>query len=139
MDIFWKCAHFLYKRGGNYLGRLFELISFAISSNAISAQAEIGEGTVFFHHGLGTVVHEKTVIGKECRVFQNVTIGQKHSQFHQEDGIPVIGDYVQIGAGACLLGNIKIGDHAVIGANAVVIHDVPENAVVVGVPGKIVR
>ena len=110
-----------------------------ISSNAISAQAEIGNGTVFLHHGLGTVVHEKAIIGKKCKIFQNVTIGQKHSRSYQEDGVPVIGDYVLIGAGACLLGNIKIGDYAVIGANAVIVHDVPESAVIVGVPGKIIR
>lgn len=84
------------------------------------------------------MVHEKAVIGRYCKIFQNVTIGQKHSKTQKNDGVPVIGDYVQIGAGACLLGNIKIGNYAVIGANAVVIDDVPAYAVVVGIPGKIV-
>ena len=111
----------------------------AICSHAISAQATVGEGTIFFHHGLGIVIHEDTVIGRNCKVFQNVTIGEKHSPRENEHGVPIIGDNVMIGAGAVILGNILIGNNAVIGANAVILHSVVENDVVCGVPGKKVK
>lgn len=122
--------------GGRHLGRIFELISFIISSNSVSAQAQIGDETVIYHHGVGVVIHEKTIIGHHCKIFQNVTIGQKIVSEHEPDGVPIIGNYVTIGAGACLLGNITIGDHAVIGANAVVTRNVAPYSVVVGVPGR---
>lgn len=108
----------------------------SVCSHAISAQADIGKRTVFFHHGLGTVVHERAVIGDNCLIFQNVTIGEKHSKKNDEHGVPIIGDNVTIGAGAVLLGSIHIGNGATIGANAVVVKDVCENDVVCGVPGK---
>ena len=89
------------------------------------------------HRGLGCVAHENTVIGSYCRICQNVTFGAKCSVLKSDDGkAPVVGNYVEIGAGAVILGGIHIGDHAVIGANAVVIHDVPPSTVVVGVPAK---
>lgn len=126
--------------GGKWIkcARGLELISFMIASNAVSAQAVIGKGTKFYHRGLGCVVHEKTVIGNNCKIFQNVTLGAKLSGKESGDQVPVIGDEVMIGAGAVLLGNIQIGDRAVIGANAVVVKNVPEGAVVMGVPGKAV-
>lgn len=71
----------------------------SLCSHAISAQAVVGEGTVFFHHGLGIVIHEDAVIGKNCKVFQNVTIGEKHSTRENEHGVPIIGDNVMIGEG----------------------------------------
>lgn len=89
------------------------------------------------HRGLGCVAHENTVIGSHCRICQNVTFGAKWSVLKSDDGkAPVVGNYVEIGAGAVILGGIHIGDHAVIGANAVVIHDVPPSTVVVGMPAK---
>ena len=109
----------------------------SLCSHAISAQATVGEGTKFIHHGLGTVIHQRTVIGKNCTVFQNVTVGIKNSM-KDEKGVPVIGDNVTIGAGSVLLGNIYIGDNAVIGANAVVLKDIPAGAMAVGVPAKYV-
>lgn len=108
----------------------------SLCSHAISAQATVGEGTIFFHHGLGIVIHEDTVIGRNCKVFQNVTIGEKHSPRENEHGVPIIGDNVMIGAGAVILGKVRIGDNVVIGANAVILKNVEENDIVCGVPGK---
>lgn len=92
----------------------------------------IGENTELVHGGLGCVFHEKTVIGKNCKIFQNVTIGGLPS-----GGVPVIGDNVLIGAGAVILGNVNIGSHVKIGANAVVLSDVPDGCTAVGVPARI--
>lgn len=75
IDPFWNFAHKLYKRGLHRLARFFEILSMAISSHAVSAQIEIGEGSRFWHHGLGCVVLETVHIGKNCKIFQNVTFG----------------------------------------------------------------
>jgi serine O-acetyltransferase len=95
---------------------------------------DLADGVVLCHNALGVVIHEKAVVGSGTRIYQNVTIGGRHGR-----GSPVIGRNVFIGAGACVLGGVRVGDNAVIGANAVVIHDVPENAVMGGVPAKILK
>lgn len=86
-------------------------------------------------HGIkGIVIHPTAVIGENVTIMHQVTIGTRDI-----DESAVIGDNVFIGAGAKILGKIKIGNGAKIGANAVVIKDVPENATVVGVPGRIIE
>jgi serine O-acetyltransferase len=95
---------------------------------------DLSEDVALCHGGLGVVIHDWAVVGAGTRIYQNVTIGGRHGR-----GSPVIGRNVFIGAGACVLGGVRVGDNAVIGANAVVIRDVPENAVVAGVPAKILR
>ena len=101
--------------------------------SVIPFQAEIGEGTFITYHGLGVVINKQAVIGKNCRIRQHVTIAG------DGDGVPVIGDEVQIGAGAILIGKIHIGNHVRIGANAVVLHDLPDNCTAVGMPAKPVK
>jgi len=93
---------------------------------------DIGGG-LFFLHGFSTIVSAKS-IGMNCWINQQVTIG-----YTTPDGAPVIGDNVKIFAGAKVLGDIKIGNNVIIGANAVVVKDVPEDCTVVGVPARIVR
>lgn len=108
-----------------------------ICGNGISAQAQIGEGTVFYHHGVGCVVHELCTIGEDCRIFSNVTLGCKWTRNKEPGKPPKVGNNVMIGAGAVILGEISIGNNSIIGANAVVLQDVPENATVVGNPAHI--
>lgn len=98
----------------------------------IPYQANIGIGTEFVHNGLGVVIHEEAQIGKYNKIMQNVTIGGRNGR-----GAPIIGDYCFIGAGACILGDIKIGNNVMIGANSVILKDIPDNVVVVGIPGEI--
>lgn len=84
-------------------------------------------------HGLyGIIVSHNAVIGSNCTIFHQVTIGEG------KDGAPVIGDEVLIGAGAKIIGNVKIGANSKIGVNAVVVHDVPENSIVTAQEGTIV-
>lgn len=98
-----------------------------------------GGGTVFYHHGVGCVVHELCTIGEACRIFGNVTIGCKWAE-NEEPGLPPkIGNNVMIGAGAVILGHISVGDNSIIGANAVVLKNIPENSIAVGVPAVIKR
>lgn len=91
-------------------------------------------GGLLLPHPNGVVIHPDAVIGPNCLIFQQVTIGSRG-----EGGSPVIGGHVDIGAGARILGNIHIGNHAVIGANAVVIRDVPDYHSAIGVPAVIRR
>ena len=86
-------------------------------------------------HGLnGVIISHFATIGSNCTIFHQVSIAQD-----EYNNAPIIGDNVLIGAGAKILGNVKIGDNVNVGANAVVVHDVPSNCTVVGIPAKIVK
>ncbi len=90
-------------------------------------------GGLYLAHTIGNVIAART-IGRNCTIVANVTLGMRN-----EWAFPTIGDDVFIGAGARVLGGIHVGDGAVIGANAVVIEDVPPGAVVVGIPARVIR
>lgn len=95
--------------------------------------ATIGEGTRMGIGGVGAVIHPAAIIGTDCVISQNVTIGSRAGG----GGLPVIGNNVFIGPGAKCLGG-RIGSNVVVGANAVVIDEVPDNCVVAGVPARII-
>ncbi len=118
------------------LGKILERINYVIYANRISANAIIGEKTKFMHSGLGITIHGNAIIGNNCTIFQNVTIGSKWSGGVCLSEAPIIGDNVMIGSGAVIIGDIKIGNNVIIGSNAVVISDLPDNVVAVGVPAK---
>jgi len=99
----------------------------------IPLNTTLGGGLILTHPN-GIVIHPQAQIGANCLVFQQVTIGMG-----QVSGVPVIGGHVDIGAGAKILGGIRIGDHAKIGANSVVLQDVPVGATAVGIPARIIR
>lgn len=101
----------------------------------ISASAKIGPGLYVGHLG-GVVINRDAVIGRNCNLSHGATIGQVNRG--KRAGCPVIGDNVFIGPGAKIIGNIAVGNYAAIGANCVVVDDVPDHAVVVGVPGRVV-
>jgi serine O-acetyltransferase len=90
-------------------------------------------GGLLLPHPQGIVVHRDAVIGPNCLIFHQVTIGTNGH------GVPVIGGHVDIGAGAKIIGPVRIGDHARIGANAVVTRDVPAGAVAVGIPARVLE
>lgn len=105
-----------------------------IYSCDIPPGVQIGKKVIFKHNGLGVVIHPASIIGDYTQIYQNVSIAGRHQR-----GVPQIGVNVFIGAGACILGGIKIGKNVIIGANCVVLSDIPDNAVVAGVPGKIIK
>jgi serine O-acetyltransferase len=80
-------------------------------------------------HPTGVVIHQDAIVGDDCMIMQQVTIGQLDGP-----GVPVLGSRVYVGAGAKILGPVRIGDGARIGANAVVLNDVPPNHTAVGIP-----
>ena len=96
------------------------------------------QGTILIHP-VGVVIHKNVCLGKRCIIRQNVTLGRgKYNEAYGRD-YPILGDNVQIGANAVIIGGINVGDNAYIGAGAVVVKDVPANAVVAGVPAKIIK
>lgn len=99
-------------------------------------QAKIGRGTLLGYGGVGVIIHSASIIGENCSIGQQVTIGGGNSHY---PGVPVIGNNVHINKGAIVFGGITVGDNAEIGANAVVNKPVPTNAIVAGVPAKILR
>jgi len=103
---------------------------------AIGATASIGRRLRIEHHGC-IVIHGNAVLGDDCLIRHGVTIG--NSGTSDPLGAPIIGDRVDFGAGAKVLGRVRIGSDVIIGANAVVVDDVPDFAVVGGVPARIMK
>jgi serine O-acetyltransferase len=101
----------------------------------LPAGLKVGKNFIVGYGGLGIVIHDRVVIGDNCHIDQNVTIGGTSKKYE----VPNIGNDVYVGAGAKILGPIKIGSNVVIGANAVVINDVPDGSLVVGIPGRIIK
>ena len=99
---------------------------------------EIGHNTKLIH-GIALVVNHNTKIGANCILRHSTTIGNKQLKDGSYSDSPIIGHNVDIGSNVVILGPIKIGDNAVIGAGSVIVKDVPEGAVVVGNPGKVIR
>lgn len=128
-------ANFFYKNHMSIISFFVRGIMRVIFACDIPYKTKIGKGTVFPHHALGIVIHPYAIIGENCKIEQNVTIGGRSGI----TVLPVIGNNVMIGAGALVLGPVKIGDNVQIGAGAVVVNDIPENCVVTGIPAKIIK
>lgn len=101
----------------------------------VPRRCEIGEGTELGYGGIAVVIHERSQIGRHVMISPCVTIGGRSGMF----GVPVIEDDVFIGAGAKILGEVRIGRRAMVGANAVVLQSVPAGAIVAGVPARVIR
>jgi len=131
-----RVAHALHMAGVPLLPRAIALASRALTGIEVHPAARIGEG-LFIDHGSGVVIGETAEIGSDVTLYQGVTLGG--TGFATGKRHPTIEDNVTIGSGAKLLGPITIGHGAKIGANSVVITDVPPNSTVVGNPGHPVR
>lgn len=131
-----RVAHPLERLGVPVLPKLIMTLARWATGVEIHPGAVIGCG-LFIDHGAGVVVGETAVIGDHVTLFQGVTLGGTGKERGKRH--PTIGNQVVIGAGAKVLGNITIGHHSMVGANAVVVRDVPDHSTVVGVPGRIRR
>jgi len=132
----YRVAHALTEADVPLLPRLISLLTRALTGIEIHPAARIGEG-LFIDHGVGVVIGETAEIGRDVTLYQGVTLGG--TGFATGKRHPTVQDNVTIGSGAKLLGPITIGHGAKIGANSVVITDVPPNSTVVGNPGHPVR
>ena len=134
--ILYRIAHFLRGVKVPILPRVISQIARALTGIEIHPGAVIGK-SFFIDHGTGVVIGETAVIGDNVTIFQGVTLGGTGKERGKRH--PDIGNNVVIGTGAKVLGNILIGDNSYIGANAVVLNDVPQNSTVVGVPGRVTK
>jgi len=132
----YRIAHFLYKMRLYFPARMISQIARFFTGIEIHPGAVIGK-RLFIDHGMGVVIGETAVIGNNVLLYQGVTLGGTGIEKGKRH--PTIGNNVVIGTGAQVLGNITIGDNSYVGANAVVIKDVPANSTVVGVPGRITK
>ncbi|TNE76745.1 MAG: serine O-acetyltransferase [Gammaproteobacteria bacterium] len=131
-----RITHRLWLRGWHYLARLLSFAVRLFSNVDIHPGATIG-ARFFIDHGAGVVIGETAVIGDDVTLYHGVTLGG--TSWNKGKRHPTLGDGVMVGAGAKILGNIQVGDHSRVGANSVVVEDVPESCTVVGIPGKVVK
>jgi len=134
--VYYRFAHVLYTIKLFFLARLLSQVARFFTGIEIHPGARIGK-RFFIDHGLGVVIGETAIVGNDVLLYQGATLGGTGIVAGKRH--PTIGNNVVIGAGAKVLGNIIIGDNSYIGANAVVIKDVPSNSTVVGVPGRITK
>lgn len=131
-----RISHGLWRSGWRFPARWLSQLARWVTGIEIHPGATLGPG-FFIDHGMGVVIGETAEIGRDVTIYHGVTLGG--TSLEKGKRHPTIGERVTIGAGAKVLGNITIGADSRIGANAVVVKSVPENSVVVGVPGQVVR
>ncbi len=131
-----RLAHGVFRAGFRVLARFISQISRSLTGIEIHPGATIGR-RFFIDHGMGVVIGETTEIGDDVLIYQGVTLGGTGKESGKRH--PTLGNKVIVGTGAKVLGNIRIGDNARIGAGSVVVHSVPDDSTVVGIPGKVVR
>ena len=131
-----RIANRLHKEGKFFSARAVSQISRHLTGIEIHPGATIGKG-LFIDHGMGVVIGETAEIGDGCTIYQGVTLGGTGKDVGKRH--PTLGDNVMVGAGAKVLGPVKIGSNSKIAANAVVLREVPENSTAVGIPAKVVR
>jgi len=131
-----RLAHKLYQARVPIVPRVISQISRFFTGIEIHPGATIGR-RFFIDHGMGVVIGETAEIGDDCLLYQGVTLGGTGNEKGKRH--PTLGNRVVVGTGAKVLGNIRVGNCVKIGAGSVVVHPVPHNSTVVGIPGRVVR
>lgn len=127
---FYDVEHWCWNHHFIVIAKIIWRLIYIIFNGSIPPTAVLEEG-VNIAHGIGIVIHQNSVIGGGTKIYQNVTVGSGNG--------PKVGRNCILGCGCCILGDIRIGDNVKVGANAVVLHDVPDNCTVVGVPARILE
>lgn len=130
-----RIAHAMYERGWIVLPRLINTFSRFLTGIDIHPGAKLGRG-LFIDHGMGVVIGETCEIGINVTLYQGVTLGGTGKEKGKRH--PTIGDNVVVASGAKVLGSFSVGANSKIGSGSVVLHEVPANSVVVGIPGRVV-
>ncbi|OZS78578.1 serine O-acetyltransferase [Tetzosporium hominis] len=130
-----RIAHALFRNKLFFLARVVSQVSRFFTGIEIHPGAKIGR-RFFIDHGMGVVIGETCIIGDDCIIFQGVTLGGTGKERGKRH--PTLGNNVLVATGAKVLGSITLGDNSKVGAGSVVLKDVPPNATVVGIPGKVV-
>lgn len=132
----YRFAHFMYRHNYKLVARMVSQFARFLTGIEIHPAAKIGNG-VFIDHGAGVVIGETAEVGDDCTIYQGVTLGGTGKDKGKRH--PTLEKGVMVAAGAKILGPFTVGQHAKIGAGSVVLKEVPANATVVGVPGRVVR
>ena len=132
----YRLSHWLWARGVPFVPRVISQLARWLTGIEIHPAAQIGTG-FFIDHGMGVVIGETAEIGDYVTLFQGVTLGGTGKERGKRH--PTLGNHVVVGAGAKILGGIKIGDNVKIGANSVVLKSVPANSTVIGVPARVIK
>jgi len=137
--VLYRMGHWCRVRKHHVLAGLCERLMRHLCLCWIGTNAQIAGG-LKIAHCTGLVIGGRTVMGRHCDVRQNTTFG---ANFHKTDSdgrqSPILGDNVSVGAGAVIIGPVRIGDNCVVGANAVVTRDVPDNQIAAGVPARVIK
>lgn len=128
-----------YHHNNFFLSKILSFLLRIIFSLDAVGSMEFEESSQLIHNGLGCVFHPQTKIGKNCRIYQNVTIGGNGIKKNgiAQKGAPILEDNVTVFAGACVLGPITIGEGSIIAANTVITKNVPKKSLVIGNPAII--
>lgn len=132
----YRLSHMLYSKKLYTLARIISQLARLVTGIEIHPGAKIGKG-LFIDHGMGVVIGETAEIGDNCLLYQGTTLGGTGKDKGKRH--PTLGDNVMVGAGAKVLGPIKVGNNVKIAANAVVLGDIPDDSTAVGVPARVVR
>ena len=130
-----RIAHSLYTKGWVVLPRMINTFSRFLTGIDIHPGAKLGPG-LFIDHGMGLVIGETAELGSNVTLYQGVTLGGTGKETGKRH--PTIGDNVVVSSGAKILGSFTVGANSKIGSGSVVLHEVPPNSVVVGIPGRVV-
>jgi len=141
--VFYRFSNLLWNKGFRFVPKFISMIIRFLTKIEIHPASRIGKG-FFIDHGCGTVIGETTVIGENVTLYHQVTLGgvsakDKNGKLDNNKRHPTIGNNVIVGAGAKILGPVKIGNYSKIGSNSVVLKNVPANSTVVGIPGREVK
>ncbi|UJP41014.1 serine O-acetyltransferase [Cellulomonas palmilytica] len=120
------------------LAKLVKQFNQMVTGADLAVSADVAPGLVLFHP-VGVVIGPGVSIGSNCEIQQGVTVGSRYGGWDEHDDWPVLGDGVRLGAGARVLGAVHIGTGAVVGANSVVLSSLPDGAVAVGAPARVVK
>jgi len=132
---FYRANHWLWNHGLRLVARWLSQMARLLTGIEIHPGAQIGR-RFFVDHGMGVVIGETTIVGDDVTLYQGVTLGGTGKEKGKRH--PTIGNGVVVGAGAKVLGDIRVGDNSRVGAGSVVLRDVPDNSTIVGVPGHII-
>ena len=133
---FYRNAHWLYNKGLRFLPRLISALGLFLTTIDIHPAATLGR-RVFIDHGVGVVIGETAILGDDVIVYQQVTLGGVSTSKGKRH--PTLENNVVIGAGAKILGNITIGENSKVGANSVVVKNVPPDSTATGIPARILK
>ena len=134
--LFYRIAHLLYLNNFKICAKIISQVARFFTGIEIHPAAFIGKG-LLIDHGMGVVIGETAIVGDNCTILQGVTLGGRGNVKGKRH--PTLANGVFVGAGAKILGNIEIGNNVKIGANAVVLTDIPDDSTAVGIPARVIK